>query len=285
MNKKIKIVLAGTPEFSVPIFEEIINNFDVVAIVSQPDRPANRGYKLEPTPTKLLAQKYNIQLFQPEKISQIYDQLAQLNFDFFVSAAFGQWVPEKVLKLAKKASVNVHGSLLPKYRGASPIQYTLLNGDSEAGITLIYMTKEMDAGDMIAKASILVKEEDTSLELFKNLSELAKNNIVSWLSDLYNDKLVAQKQDESLVSLSPKISKEFAQIFKEDKLIETYRKIKALNDNPGCFMFDSNNKRIKIFRASLQPLKNALKIELSDGILYAYEYQFEGKKKVNILSK
>ncbi|SYV97382.1 Methionyl-tRNA formyltransferase, partial [Mycoplasmopsis edwardii] len=121
----LKIVLAGTPEFSVPAFEEVIKNFNVVAIVSQPDRPANRGYKLLPTPTKLLAEKYNIKLFQPEKIGEIYQELKELDYDILLTCAFGQYIPTNVLELAKIASINIHGSLLPKYRGAAPIQHSL----------------------------------------------------------------------------------------------------------------------------------------------------------------
>ncbi|WGI36714.1 methionyl-tRNA formyltransferase [Mesomycoplasma lagogenitalium] len=278
----MKILLAGTPEFSVPIFEQIIKNFNVVAIVSQPDRPANRGYKLEATPTKKLAQKYQIPIFQPNKISEIKDQLKELDYDIMVSAAFGQWVPDSILNIAKVASVNIHGSLLPLYRGAAPIQHAILNGDNKTGITLIYMVKEMDAGNMLAKAEIDILEEDTSKEIFQKLSILASENIVQWLNDLYQNKLIEEKQDSSLVKLAPKIDKSFAQIFESDKIVDAYRKIKALNDNPGAFFINKENKRIKLYRASLNFVKNALILKLKDGILYVYEYQYEGKKIVNV---
>lgn len=278
---QIRVLLAGSPQFSVPIFEEVIQNFDVVGIIAQPDRAANRGYKLTPPPTKLLAQKYNIPLFQPEKIGEISQDLARLEFDFLLTAAFGQYIPMRVLDLPKKAAVNIHGSLLPKYRGASPVQHSLLMGDKETGITLIYMTKEMDAGDMIAKASFEVLETDTAKEVFEKMSLIAKDNIVSWLKDLYDNKLIAEKQDENFVSLSPKINKSFAEFFLTDDAKQTLCKIKALNDNPGAFIL-LNNKRLKVYRASLNPIKNALVLNLKNGALYCYEYQFEGKKRVFI---
>lgn len=280
----MKIVLAGTPDFSVPIFEEVIKNFNVVAIVSQPDRPANRGYKLEPTPVKLLAQKYNIKLFQPEKINEIKEELKALEYDLFISAAFGQWVPNSVLEIAKIASINVHGSLLPKYRGAAPIQHSLLNGDKETGITLIYMTKEMDAGNMLAKASIKIEEDDTSKELFEKLSILAKNNIVDWINKISQNQLANEEQNIEEVTLSPKITKEFAQIFLSDDYINAYNKIRALNDNPGAYIINEQGKRIKLFRVSLIPIKNSLKLDFTNGSLYIYEYQYEGKRKI-LLSK
>ncbi|MGZ9413292.1 methionyl-tRNA formyltransferase [Mycoplasma sp. 480] len=279
----MKIVLAGTPEFAVPIFEEIINNFEVVAIISQPDKPSNRGYKILPTPVKILANQYNIKLFQPTKISEITEELKKIDFDILVTAAFGQWIPTSVLSIPKIAAINIHGSLLPKYRGAAPIQHALLNGDKETGVTLMYMVKEMDAGDMLAKAKLDIKEEDTSKDLFHKLSLLAKNNIVQWLNKLSKNELKSEKQDDNLVVFSPKIEKEFAQIFLSDDYIQAYRKIKALNDNPGAFYINEQNKRVKLFRASLSPIKNALKLTFINGILYIYEYQYEGKKVVNVL--
>lgn len=277
----MKIVLAGTPKFSVPIFENIIKNFDVVAIISQPNRPGKRGMKEQETPTSILAKKYNIPLFQPEKISIIKQELIDLDYDFLVTTAFGQWVPDSILNIAKKASVNVHGSLLPKYRGAAPIQHSILNNENTIGITLIYMVKEMDAGDMIAKASLPIDQNITSKDAFKLLSELAADNIVKWLNDLYNDKITPEKQNENQVTLAPKIEKSFAELFIEISTQDAIQKIRALNDNPGAFII-INNKRLKIFRASLEPIKNALQVQFHDGIIYCYEYQWEGKKRVFI---
>ncbi|MGL6125250.1 MAG: methionyl-tRNA formyltransferase, partial [Metamycoplasmataceae bacterium] len=166
----IKILLAGTPNFSVPIFEEIIKNFEVVAIITQPDKQSGRGLKMISPPIKALAEKYKIKLFQEEKISNILEELKLLNFDIFLTSAFGQWIPESILSLAKKGSVNIHCSLLPKYRGAAPIQHAILNGDKETGISLIYMIKKMDAGDIIFEKVINIEDDDSSDQLFNKLS-------------------------------------------------------------------------------------------------------------------
>ncbi|AKA49840.1 methionyl-tRNA formyltransferase [Mycoplasmopsis gallinacea] len=277
----MKILLAGTPSFSVPIFEEVIKNFEVVAVVSQPDKPANRGYKLEPTPVKLLAEKYNLKVFQPNKISEIYDELAKLDFDVFLSCAFGQFVPDKVLKLAKKAALNVHGSLLPKYRGAAPIQYSLLNGDKQTGITIIYMVNKMDAGDMLFKKAIDIEDTDTSDSLFEKLSILGTENIVSWLKDFEKGNFTAEVQDENQVVLSPKLLKEDALLEPTLTTEEAFNKIRAFSSNPGAYLF-VNGKRLKVYYASKKLIKNAPILEFSDGKLYAQDYQFESKKRVKL---
>ncbi|RIV16965.1 methionyl-tRNA formyltransferase [Mycoplasmopsis gallopavonis] len=278
----MKIVLAGTPNFSVPIFEEVIKNFNVVAIVSQPDRPANRGYKLEPTPTKLLAQKYNIPLFQPEKISMIYDELAQLDCDLLLTCAFGQFIPQKVLDLPKMGALNIHGSLLPKYRGAAPIQYSLLNGDQETGISLMYMTLKMDAGDVIKVAKLPILETDTSDTLFSKMSLLATENITKWLSDFQEGNFERIAQNESEVVLSPKLNKEDAYLETSLPKEVAFNKIRAFSSNPGAYII-IDNKRVKIFYASKEKRKtNSLEIKFSDGSLFAEDYQFESKKRVKL---
>ncbi|WP_120161328.1 methionyl-tRNA formyltransferase [Mycoplasmopsis bovirhinis] len=282
MNKsKIKIVLAGTPNFAVPVFEEVIKNFNVIAIISQPDKPANRGYKLKTTPTKLLAQKYNLKLFQPVKIAEIYEELKDLNYDILLTCAFGQYIPTKVLDLAKIASINIHGSLLPKYRGAAPIQHSLWNGETQTGITLIYMTKEMDAGQMIFKASIPILDSDTSDSLFLKISNLAKENISNWLIKLINNQISPEVQDESLVTLAPKLLKEDAILDSNLTKLAAFNKIRAYSSNPGCYLY-LNQKRVKIFYASKHKIPNALELKFSDGSLYALDYQFESKKRVKL---
>lgn len=280
----IKVVLAGTPEFSVPIFEEVIKNFEVVAIISQPDKPANRGYKLIPTPTKILAEKYNIKCYQPNKISEIYDELVQLDFDFLLTAAFGQYIPEKILNLPKKAALNIHGSLLPKYRGAAPIQHSLLNGDKKTGINLIYMVKEMDAGNILKSSEIEIVEDDTSDSLFDKLSILSAQNITKWLKEIYENNFNEIVQDISQVILAPKLTKEEAQIDLSQNSDQVINKIKAYSSNPGAYTF-INNKRVKLFNATTKEIKNAIQLSCRDKNIYIYDYQYESKKRVNLLEK
>ncbi|UCU26755.1 methionyl-tRNA formyltransferase [Mycoplasma anserisalpingitidis] len=280
----IKVVLAGTPEFSVPIFEEVIKNFEVVAIISQPDKPANRGYKLIPTPTKILAEKYNIKCYQPNKISEIYDELVQLDFDFLLTVAFGQYIPEKILNLPKKAALNIHGSLLPKYRGAAPIQHSLLNGDKKTGINLIYMVKEMDAGNILKSSEIEIVEDDTSDSLFDKLSILSAQNITKWLKEIYENNFNEIVQDISQVILAPKLTKEEAQIDLSQNSDQVINKIKAYSSNPGAYTF-INNKRVKLFNATTKKIKNAIQLSCRDKNIYIYDYQYESKKRVNLLEK
>ncbi|MGZ9797132.1 methionyl-tRNA formyltransferase [Mycoplasma sp. 4013] len=275
----MKIILAGTPEFAVKPFEQVINNFDVVAIVSQPDRPASRGYKVNPTPVKLLAKKYNIPLYQPQKISQIYEQLASYQVDIFLTCAFGQYIPTKILDLPKIASINIHGSLLPKYRGAAPIQYSLLNNDSETGISLIYMTKEFDAGDILFTSKIAILPRDTSQTMFEKLSNLASQNIVKWLKDIELNKINPIKQDVSKVVLSPKLSKDDALLTSYMSKQQAFNIIRCFSSNPGAYII-YQNKRLKVYYAYFEPIKNAIKLDFSDGSLYASDYQFESKRRV-----
>ncbi|MBU4691180.1 methionyl-tRNA formyltransferase [Mycoplasma zalophi] len=275
----MKLLLAGTIKFSAKIFEHLIKNYEIVGIISQPNRKLNRKKELLDTEVAELAKKYNIKLFQPEKISEIYDELSDLDFDFLITAAFGQFIPTKVLNLAKIASINIHGSLLEKYRGAAPIQHAFLNNEKEMGITLIYMTKEMDAGDMIAKAKFEVQEEDTALEAYEKMADLAIENIDSWLEGLYTKTILATKQDISKVTYAPKISNEEGEITQDMTKKQALAKIKALNNQPGAFLF-LNQKRIKVFRATEKKIQSPLKVMFSDGYLYFYEYQYEGKKIV-----
>ncbi|MGL5591818.1 MAG: methionyl-tRNA formyltransferase [Metamycoplasmataceae bacterium] len=276
----IKILLAGTPNFSVPIFEEIIKNFKVVGIITQPDKKSGRGLNMIASPVKELAIKYNIKLFQEDKINNIFDELKLLDFDIFLTCAFGQLIPENILALAKKGSLNIHGSLLPKYRGAAPIQHALLNGDKKTGISLIYMIKQMDAGDIIFEEEIKIEAEDTSDSLFNKLSLVAKNKISRWLELFYKGEFYEKKQDINKVTFAPKLSKEEA-LLKIDTSEKMINKIRAYSSNPGAYLF-IDNKRVKIFEAQIEENKKYLKIESKNGFIYSNKYQFEGKKIIDI---
>ncbi|MDJ1645872.1 methionyl-tRNA formyltransferase [Mycoplasma phocimorsus] len=277
----MKVVLCGTPSFAVPVFEEINNNINVIAIITQPDTPSNRGQKLNESAVATWAKEKGIKLFKPNKIGEIYEELKELDYDIMLTFAFGQYIPEKVLELPKIASVNIHGSLLPKYRGASPVQYTLLNNDEYAGINLIYMTKDMDAGDIIFEAKLKIQEEDTTSKLFVKLANLAKENIVEWLNKLYKNDIVITKQDETLVTLTKKLQKENGELSQCDDIQTNLNKIRAYADNPGAFYFN-NGKRVKVFMAKKEIIKNAPIIPCANGNLYATDYQFESKKRIKL---
>lgn len=280
--KKIKIILAGTPNFSVPTFERIINTFEVIAIITQPDKPVGRKKIITSSPVKLLANRYNIKCFSPNKIIEIFDELKEIEFDFFITMAYGQMVPQLILDLPQKASINIHGSLLPKYRGASPIQYSILNGDKETGITIMYMTKEMDAGDILIQTKFPIGPEENADDIFDKMSKICEKNIENWIEIIHNNKVKPIKQEKDKVTFAPKISKEFEEL-KFDNMKNTFNKIRALSSNPSSFIFDKKkNKRIKIFKASYKKNKNAIIIPCTDGELYGIIFQIEGKVKVSV---
>lgn len=174
----MKIILAGTPEFSLKTFETIINHFDVIAIICQPDRKVGRKQILTSPPVALLAKKYQIPLYQPQKILEILPILEKLDFDLFITMAYGQIIPEVILNLAKKLPLNLHGSLLPQYRGAAPVQRAIWDGQTKTGMTLMKMDKTLDSGQIIFQAPVNIDESDTTDDLLNKLSDLSANQIV-----------------------------------------------------------------------------------------------------------
>ena len=280
MNK-IKLVLAGTAKFSADIFISLIknNDFEIKAIISQPNKALDRSKNVIETDVAKLAQNNNIKLFQPNKINEIYNELKNIEYDFLITAAFGQYIPTNILNLAKKASINVHGSLLEKYRGAAPIQHALLNNEKETGISLIYMIEKMDAGDIIFSKQINIEKDDTAIEIYGKLAKITNENLPNWIKLIYSNQILAKKQNDEVATFAPKIKNEDVEIFLSDTKEKSLSKIKAFNDQPGAFII-FNNKRLKIFRASFDKCKTPLFLDFSNGKLYLIEYQFEGKKRV-----
>lgn len=278
----MKIVLAGTPSFSIETFEKIIQSFDVVALVAQPDRKIGRKQILTHPPTIEIAKKYNIKTYQPEKIANLYQELSLLEFDIFLTMAYGQIIPQNILSLAKIGSFNIHASLLPKYRGAAPVQYAIWKGETTTGITLMEMVSKMDAGDIFFQKEIAISQEDNYDSLLAKLSTLSSQNIIQWLNLLKDNKFTRIQQDENLVSFAPKISKD-DELLTIDSINNTINKINALSSQPGAYIIDKNtNKRIKIFKATKEKINTPIIIECTDGMIYATEYQMESKKKATI---
>ncbi|MCP4337195.1 MAG: methionyl-tRNA formyltransferase [Mycoplasma sp.] len=272
----MKIVLAGTPHFSVKVFETVINKFDVVAIITQPDKPKGRGLKILTTPVKQLAQRYGIKIFQPKKIKEIEKELNELNYDILLTCAYGQIIPEQILKTANKIALNIHGSILPKYRGAAPIQYSILNGDSKTGISLIKMTNKMDAGDILFTSETVIENSYTSGDMFDILSVLASESIEQWLERISQDSFTLKKQNEKEVSFSPKITKEQCEITKNHTIFEAQRIIKAFNPFPGAFIM-KDNKKFKVFNYG----EAGIEYKLKDGSIFITEIQSPGKKSMS----
>ncbi|KRO09764.1 methionyl-tRNA formyltransferase [Paucilactobacillus hokkaidonensis] len=201
----------GTPQFAVPILQSLLDqHYDVKAVVTQPDRPVGRKHVLTASPVKQLAVANEIEVLQPEKInhSEEMQRVIDLQPDLIVTAAFGQFLPTKLLAAAKVAAINVHGSLLPKYRGGAPVQYAIMNGEKKTGVSIIYMIKQMDAGDILAQKAIEIGKNDDTGSMFDKLSLLGRDLLLETIPDLLNGQVVPVAQDESKVIFSPNISSE-----------------------------------------------------------------------------
>ena len=201
----------GTPQFAAPILESLIKEkYQVLAVVTQPDRKVGRKHVLTASPVKQVAVAHDIEVLQPEKIggSPEMQRIIDLQPDLIVTAAFGQFLPTKLLKAAKVGAINVHGSLLPKYRGGAPVQYSIINGEAETGITIIYMVKKMDAGDMLAQQAIPIEKTDDTGTMFEKLSVVGRDLLLATLPKLLAGELTATPQDETQVTFSPTIKPE-----------------------------------------------------------------------------
>ena len=224
----MKVILAGTPKIALETFEKVIENFEVKALITKQDAKQGRGLKLQESPVACLGKKHNILVLKPTKIKDAYKQIKTLNCDLLLTFAYGQFIPQSILDLFPLKPFNIHGSLLPKYRGASPIHYALLNNEKEIGISLIEMVKEMDAGNIYFQAKEKITSETDLKQAFKIISTLAKKNIVSWLKQIQTNKLSPIGQGDNF-TLAPKIPKELGFINEKTSCFEALRKVKALS--------------------------------------------------------
>ncbi|MFL2081308.1 methionyl-tRNA formyltransferase [Latilactobacillus sakei] len=247
------IVFMGTPQFSVPILEALVaNDYQILAVVTQPDRKVGRKQVLQQTPVKEAAVRLELPVFQPEKLSgspELADVIA-LQPDLIVTAAYGQFLPTKLLEAAKIAAINVHGSLLPKYRGGAPIQYAVLNGDSEIGITIMHMAKKMDAGDMIEQASIPIEATDDTGSLFDKLSYVGRDLLLKTLPGIIAQTAPRTPQDEAQVTFAYNITKEQEQLDINQPAEQLVNQIRALRPQTGAWLA-VNGQRTKIWQATV----------------------------------
>lgn len=253
----LKIVFMGTPQFSVPILEALIEKYDVIGVVTQPDKRVGRKQELVYSPVKECALKHQIPIFQPEKIRKEYEDIIALNPDLIVTAAYGQIVGTKLLNFPKYRSINVHGSLLPKYRGGAPIQHAIMNGDKVTGVTIMYMAKEMDAGDMLAKKELPITDEDTSGTIFEKLSYLGRDLLLEVIPKLIKGEIIPEKQDDNQVTFAYNITKEEEKLDFNKTSLQLFNQIRALNPNPVAYMMLGNDI-IKVFKASLSDVSHQL---------------------------
>lgn len=242
----LKIVFMGTPSFSVPILEALIDKYEVIGVVTQPDKVVGRKQILMPSPVKECALKHNIKIFQPTKIRLEYQDIMDLNPDLIVTAAYGQIVGMKLLNSPKYRSINVHASLLPLYRGGAPIHKAIMDGQSETGVSIMYMEKQMDAGDVLAQASIKIEDSDNCGTMFEKLSYLGRDLLLDTIDKLVSGNITPVKQNEELATFAYNISKEeeLLDFTKEARVV--FNHIRGLNPNPIAYMMLGDEK-LKVY--------------------------------------
>jgi methionyl-tRNA formyltransferase len=255
---KPKLIFMGTPDFAVPILQMLLEEgYEILAVVTQPDRPKGRKRILTPSPVKEAALKHQIPVLQPEKLRHpdAVAQIVALQPELIVTAAYGQILPKSILELPEHGCLNVHGSLLPYYRGGAPIQRAIMNGEIVTGVTLMYMAAGLDTGDMIRKIEVEITEEDNAGTMFLKLSQAGKELLRSTLPDLLAGRIQAVPQDHTLATLAPNISREDEQILWERSATELLNQIRGLSPWPGaCTTWNGAN--FKIWASRKQPLKS-----------------------------
>lgn len=249
-----KVIFMGTPAFSVPILQALIDEetIEIVGVVSQPDRKVGRKQIITTPPVKQLAMEHNLTMYQPEKLSGSDEmkEILTLDIDLIITAAYGQYVPTKLLNAPTHRAINVHASLLPKYRGAAPIHYAVLNGDEKTGVTIMYMEKEMDAGNIISQREIAINDEDDTGNLFEKLSLVGRDLLMDTLPAIFAGENESIVQNEDEVTFSPMISKEQEKIDWTLTAREVFNHIRALRPAPGAYTI-LEDQRFKIWAAEV----------------------------------
>ena len=296
-KNELKLVFMGTPEISAYVFEKMIEaGYHFVALVAQPDHPVGRKGIIEKVPTKVVAEKYNIPVFQPIKIRDDFSFIDKVKPDLVITLAYGQIVPVDFLNKIPMGCLNLHGSLLPKYRGASPVQTALINNEKVTGVTLMEMVKAMDAGRMYAKKEVVIDEEDNATSLFDKIKEAALALVLEALPLYIKGELKGEMQDESLVSFCSTIKPEQEKLDLSLPAQSVVGWIRGLSDEPGAYLY-LNSQKIKIYKAKVvnnivsQQLgeivkadKNGLLFQAKDGQIAILELQKEGKKRMDYRS-
>lgn len=285
-----RIVFMGTPEIAARVFENLINfGLNFVGLIAQEDKPVGRKGILEPVATKVVAQKYNIPVFQPHRIRKEYEFLYDLKPDLILTMAYGQIVPQAVLDVPPYGCLNLHGSLLPKYRGAAPIQRAIINGDKTTGITLMEMIDKMDAGRMYAKEEVIIDDDNYS-SLCLKLVDAATKVVQDNLYDYFNHKLVGIVQDESEVTFADKILPSDEKLDINLDCEQFINFVNGLSFEPGGYVY-INDKKLKILKAhkvlshlgeiGQLSIKKEVVLSLIDGDIVLDVVQLEGKKRMD----
>ncbi|KAE9531190.1 methionyl-tRNA formyltransferase [Ursidibacter arcticus] len=298
--KKLNIIFAGTPDFAATHLQALLNSqHNVIAVYTQPDKPAGRGKKLQASPVKQLAEQHNIPVYQPKSLrkEEAQAELQALNADVMVVVAYGLILPEAVLNAPKYGCLNVHGSLLPRWRGAAPIQRAIWAGDNETGITIMQMDIGLDTGDMLYKVTTPITPTETSATLYAKLAELAPPALIEVLNGLENGQFSPEKQQDELANYAEKLTKEEAKLDWNLTACQLERNIRAFNPAPIAYLTlvrEGVEERIKIYQANVLPHqaktagtilavdKNGIQIATQEGVLNITQLQPAGKKPMFI---
>lgn len=289
--KNIKVVFMGTPSFAVPVLEKLIENYNVIMVVCQPDRAKDKKGNIIYPPIKELALKNNIEVYQPLKLSSEYEYIIEKNPDIIITCAYGQILPSSLLDYPKYGCINVHGSLLPRLRGGAPIHHAIINGDKETGITIMYMDKKMDAGNIISQRSIEIKNTDNLDSIYSSLSTLGSELLIETLPSIINGTNNRIKQNENEVTFGYNISKEDELINFNDSAINIFNKVRGLCSIPGASCY-YNGKRLKIYEVEVtnklskdipgkivEVNKDSLVVTTKDYLIKIKDIKLEGKKR------
>ena len=301
----MKIVFMGTPDFAKESLEALYNaKYEILAVETNPDRPKGRGMKMIASPVKEFALEKGIKIYQPEKVrnnEEFISEIKALKPDVICVVAYGKILPKEILEIPSKGCINVHGSLLPKYRGAAPIQWAVLNGDKKTGVTTMYMDVGMDTGDMILKEKVEIGEDETTGELWERLSKIGGDLLVKTLKEIENKTAPRIKQGDDF-TMAPMLDKSMAKIDWENKTaLEIKNLVRGLNPIMGAYTF-LNGKKIKFWKVDvakdifadgdMEFMKNGtvivsdkrdgIYIKTKDGILKVLEVQGENAKKMPI---
>ena len=291
----MKIIFMGTPDFAVGTLRSLAEaGHEITLVVSQPDKPKGRGHAMVPTPVKVVAEELGIPVFQPVKIREAKDVLEKTEADVCVVAAFGQIIPASILHMKKYGCINVHASLLPKYRGAAPIQWAVIDGEKESGVTIMQMDEGLDTGDMLAKAIVPLDEKETGGSLFDKLSEAGGRLCVETLAKLEKGEIIPEKQGESPTAYASMLDKKMGNIDWNKSAVVIERLVRGLNPWPSAYTH-LDGKTLKIWACDVLPksaskgesgeilevTKDAIHVQTGDGILVLREIQLAGKARMD----
>ena len=298
---KERIVFMGTASFSLAVLKMLIEeDYNIVGVVTQPDRYVGRKKVLTMPDVKVEALKYDIPVIQPARIKEDYQAVADLKPDLIITAAYGQIVPQAVLDIPRLGCINVHASLLPLYRGGAPVHQAIIDGQEKTGVTIMYMVKKMDAGDMIAQKETPILEEDTVGILYDRLSDVGAKLLKETLPDILKGTNQRIPQDENLVTYAPTLSREDERLDWNMSARQVYNKVRGTNPWPGSYT-TYQGKTVKIWAGQVHQCENAMKhhahqdngtivkifkdaigVKVNDGVYLITELQLEGKKRMSV---